>query len=90
MLKLFFQACFQVIFLSISDSRFRRVELPNHGFRIEGIAKNDFSWKSFLMKSRIVFSFFSSIGSRFSVFSLENRLENTTIFSDISKSESGN
>ena len=35
-------------------------------------------------------SFFGSLGSRFSdFFSLENRFENTLIFSDIMRSESG-
>ena len=33
------QACFQVISLSISDSKFQRVGLPSRGFRIEKIAK---------------------------------------------------
>ena len=37
-----------LIFLAISDSIFRRLGLPNRGFRMEGIAKHDFSWKSFL------------------------------------------
>ena len=34
-------------FLLISDSNFRRLGLPNRGFRTEGIAKIDVSWKSF-------------------------------------------
>ena len=34
---------------SISESKFRRLGLPNRGFRIAGIAKIDFSWKSFSM-----------------------------------------
>ena len=40
-------ACFQVISLSLSASNFRRLGLPNRGFRIEGIAKIDFPGESF-------------------------------------------
>ena len=43
----FFQTCFQVICLSISDSSFRRLGLPHRRSRMEGIANIDFSWKSF-------------------------------------------
>ena len=43
------------MFLSISELEFQRLGLPNRGFRIEGIAKIDFSWKSFLMTFGIGF-----------------------------------
>ena len=42
-------------FFAIPDSIFRRLGLPNRGFRMEGIAKIDFSWKSFLNNFRILF-----------------------------------
>ena len=35
--------------LSISESKFQLLGPPNRGFRIEGIAKIGFSWKSFLV-----------------------------------------
>ena len=35
----FVKAVFQVIFLSISDSKYQRLGLPNQGFRMESIAK---------------------------------------------------
>ena len=44
---LFFQACFQIIFLSISESKFQRLGLSNQGFRMEAITKLEFSRKSF-------------------------------------------
>ena len=44
-----FRVCFQVIFLSTSASKIRRLGFSNQGFRIEGIAKIDLSWKSFFM-----------------------------------------
>ena len=51
-----------------------------------GIAKIDFSWKSFLMFFR--FLFFGGLESRLSGFlGLENRLENEAIFSDITDPE---
>ena len=46
----FFRACFQVIFLSISEYKFRR--------RKECIAKVDYSWKPFLMNFGIGFCCF--------------------------------
>ena len=52
--------------LSISESTFRRLGLPNRGFRKEGIAKNDFSLEFFFygFRGRCV-SFFGGLGSRF-------------------------
>ena len=59
MLKIrFFSGLFPGHFLSISESKFRRLGLPNRGFRMEGIAKIDFSWKSFLMNFGIDFYVF--------------------------------
>ena len=42
-------------FLAISDSIFRCLRLPNRCFPIESIAKIDFSWKSCLKNSGMVF-----------------------------------
>ena len=65
---IFLRACFQVIFLSISLSKFRRLGLPNRGVRKESIAKDDLSWKSFLMNSRVDFgSFWKALGPVFLV-----------------------
>ena len=87
----FVRACFQVIVLLISASEFQRLGLPNQGFRMERIAQIVFSWKSFLMNFRIHFRYLltalGTVSSDF--FSLENRFENITIFSDITKSEPG-
>ena len=63
----FVRACFQVIFLSMSDSNFQCLGLPNRGFRIGPIAKNDFSWKLFLMHFGIGFLVVLCVGSRFRV-----------------------
>ena len=60
---------FQVFFLPISASRFRRLGLPNRGFRMEGIANIDFSWKSFLMNFGIDFyRFLDASGAVFLTF----------------------
>ena len=47
----YFYTSFQVICLAIFESNFRRVGLQNRRFRMEGIAKIDLSWKSFLKNS---------------------------------------
>ena len=61
---LFFLGLFPDHFLSISDSNFRRVGLPNHCFRIENIAKFDFSRKSFLVISGMhLYYFCGSLGN---------------------------
>ena len=49
-----------VYFSSISESTFRRLALPNRGFRMEVIAAVDFSWKSFLMNFGMAFDCFWS------------------------------
>ena len=55
--------------LSIPDSKFGRSGLPNRGFRIESIAKIDFSWKSRLMNSGIHFCcFLEALGAVFLTF----------------------
>ena len=85
----FVRACFRVIFFMISDSKFGRLGLPDRGFRMQGIAKIDFSWKSFLMNfgNRFLL-FFDSLGHRFSDFlSLGNRFENKGIFCDVTDPE---
>ena len=46
------------MFLSISDSNFRRSGLTHRRFRMEDIAKMYFSWKSFLKKFRFDFECF--------------------------------
>ena len=78
-----------ITFLLISDSEFPRLGLPKRGFRMEAMAAIDFSWKLFLMNFGMDFvSFFGSLGRRFhDLFSLENRLENETIFRDITDLE---
>ena len=48
-----FWACFQVICLSISHSKYQRLGLPNQGFRMEGFAAIDFGRKSFFKPLRI-------------------------------------
>ena len=64
-----FRACFQVICLSISDSKFRRLGLLNRGFRMESIAKDDISWKSCLMNFGIdVYCFLEALRAAFLVF----------------------
>ncbi len=64
-----FRACFQVIFLSISDSEFRYLGLPHRGFRMESIAKIDFSLKSFLMNVGMDFCrFLEALGAVFLFF----------------------
>ena len=45
---------FSVRFSAIFDSMFRRLGLKNLCFRVGGIAKIDFSWKSFSKNFRIV------------------------------------
>ena len=62
-------ACFHVIFLSISKSKFRRSGFPNRGFRKESIAKIDFSWKSFLIHFTIdLCHFLEALGTVFFIF----------------------
>ena len=57
----FVLACFQIIFLSISESNFRRLGLPNRGFRMECIAEIDLSWKSCLVNLGMEFDRFSGV-----------------------------
>ena len=53
-------------FLSISESKIQRLGLPNRGCRMEGIAKTNFSWKSFLMHFGIdVYRFLIALGTVF-------------------------
>ena len=70
---------------------FRRLGLPNPGFRIEGTAQIDFHGNRFFINLGIDFLlFFGSLGSGFSGFlGLENKLENPPSFSDTTGSESG-
>ncbi len=42
-------------FLATSDLKFRHLRFQNHCFRMEGIAKIDFSWKSFFCEFRTGF-----------------------------------
>ena len=44
--------------LSLSDLSFRQLRLRNRRLRMEGIAKIDVSWKSFLKNSRMFFNVF--------------------------------
>ena len=85
-----FSGLFPSHFLSISESTFRRLELPNRGFCMECIAKIDLSQKSFFITFTIDFyCFLKALGPVFQVLSLENKLENTMIFSNITVSEFG-
>ena len=87
-----FRACFQVIFVSSSESKFLRLGLPNRGFRMEGIAKNALSWKScfFVFQDRFLL-FSESLGYRFSdSCNLENKVENEAILCDVADPESVN
>ena len=64
-----FLGLFLYCFLVISDSIFRRSGLPNRGFRIEVIAKIDFSWKSFSKNFWIVLLCFAdALGTVFLTF----------------------
>ena len=65
-IRFFCRACFQVIYLSISESKFQRLGFPNQGFRIEGIPQIGFSWKSRLMNFGIDFRrFLTALGTVF-------------------------
>ena len=46
----FFTGLFPSHFLSISETKFQGLGLPNRGFRMERIAKIDFSRKSFFIQ----------------------------------------
>ena len=49
--------------------KFRRLGLPTRGFRLESIAKVDFSWKSFLMNFGIdLHRFLKALGTVFPIF----------------------
>ena len=51
----------------ISECKFRRLRLPNRGFRMESIAKNAFSWTSYLINVGIgVSHFLMALGDRVS------------------------
>ena len=64
-----FRFCSMSFCLAISDLIFRRLGLPNRGFRIEGIAKNECSWISFLKNFWIVFlCFVDALGAVFLTF----------------------
>ena len=88
---IFFRACSQVILYRFLNRNFD-LGLPNRGSRMGGIAKINFSWKSFLMNSGIVFCcFLEALRAASLVFlSLGNRLENEVIFRDITDPEALN
>ena len=67
--KYLFRACFQVIFLTISDRKHQRLGLPNQGVRIQGIAKIDlFTETVFFVTLKVDFSFlFVVLGAVFLV-----------------------
>ena len=80
----------QVVFLSISEPKCQRLGLPILGFRNESIEKLIIRENRFEESRDGFVSFSGGLGSCFSDFlSRENKLENTTPFSDITKSESG-
>ena len=71
--RFFLYFCFKFVsmtfFLSISNAKFQRLGLPNQGFRMEGIVKIVFSWKSFLLKFGIDFyRFLEALGTACKVF----------------------
>ena len=79
-ISFFFRFVSRLFSLSISESRFRRSGLPNRGFRIEGFAEIDFSWKPFVMSFGIDFCCFLEAKEALSgSLGLENRLENERI-----------
>ena len=76
-----FRACFQIIFSSLSDSEFRSLGLPTRGFRIERIAKIDFSWKSCLTDFGMAFCRFgAALGTVFWLLTMKNTLKTRMIF----------
>ena len=71
-------------FSSISGSKFPCLGLPNRGFRKECIAEKRCSCKSFLMNFGVdLCRFLGALRADL----LENKLENTTIFSNTSLTE---
>ena len=75
------------MFLSISESAYRRLGLPDRGLRMKGIAQIGFSRKSVFMKVGIVLT---GLGDCFSDFlGLENRFVNRGIFGDVTDPEFG-
>ena len=83
--------CFQVVFLSISDSIFGRLGFQIRGFRIIGIARIDFPWKLFLMNFGIDFyCFLEALGAVFLVFQASKiGLETRGFFFDVTDPEPG-
>ena len=78
-----FFSLFRSHVLLISNSIFRCLGLPDRCFRMEGLAKIEFSWKSVLKNFGIdLFVFFPCCWSCFSDFlGLGNKFENETVFS---------
>ena len=76
-IRFIFRLVSKSFLLSISDLKFRRPGLPNRHFRMESIAKIDFSWKSFLMNSGMdVCRLFDALGAVFLIFeALKTRLK---------------
>ena len=71
-----FCACFQVICLSISDSKFRRLGLLDRVFRKEEITEIDVPRKLFCMGVRtVVVRVLKALGAAFLIFCFANRSE---------------
>ena len=71
--------------LSISDPNSRGLGPPNRCFRMESIAKHDFSWKSFLLNSGMIFyCFLEALGAVFLIcLALKTGLKRILVLSKI-------
>ena len=80
-ISIFVRVCFQVTFLSISESKFRCLGLQIQGFRMEGIAKIDFSQKSCFMDFGHEFGCFVEVlGAVFLVFCASKASSSSSCF----------
>ena len=69
-----FRVCFQIIFLSISDFKFRHLEFPNQSFRMEGVTQTNVWQESFLTDFRMdLFCFWKPWEPFFCFLGIENK-----------------
>ena len=74
--------------LSISESKFQCLGLPNRGFRMESVAQIDFSRKLFLMEFGIVCFLLEALGSDLQfLWALETGLKMKLFFCDATDPE---
>ena len=81
-LKMFFvcRACFQVIFLSISDSNFRRLGLPHQSFRMGKYWENRFSMGNVFNKfGDRSYPVFNALMAAFLVFCIRNTTQRVLV-----------